>query len=209
MANGVRLILASASPRRRQLLDEAGYGFEVDPSGVDEDRLAQGCPPKSLPQFLAEAKADDVAARHARQPVVILAADTVAYTSTGEVLGKPRHRADAERMLRALVGTVHHVVTGYCCIRVDDNRRLAGRVRSDVTMRAVSDVELNAYLDTGLWKGKAGAYGIQDEPGGAEGGGGGDLFIESIGGELTNIIGLPMPQIVDALDTLGVTRDVA
>ena len=200
-----RLILASASPRRRQLLAEAGYAFAVEPADVDEDAFVGRVDPHDLPRRLAEVKADAVAARHAGEPVVVLAADTVVYSALGEVLNKPRDRDDARRMMRTLSGTLHRVVTGYCAVRCDDPaRRRSGAVRSDVLMRPLGDAEVEAYLDTGEWTGKAGGYGIQDTPGKAIGAG--DLFIESITGELTNIVGLPMPQVIDALEELGVRR---
>ena len=198
-----RLILASASPRRRELLAEAGYDFDVEAAGLDEAAAGRGVLPHRLPRALAEAKADVVAARHADEAVVVLAADTVAYTATEEVLGKPLDRDDAKRMLRALSNTSHAVVTGWAAIRIDDGRRLGGHVRSDVVMRDLSDRDLDHYLDTGEWRGKAGAYGVQDGPGGP------DPFVLRIEGELTNVIGLPMPQVVEALAELGVERESA
>ena len=195
-----RLILASASPRRRELLDEAGYDFDVQPSGVDEDALSKGVDPHDLPLLLATAKAEDVAGRHQGRGVVILSADTVAYAG-GQVLGKPTGRDDARRMLRLMAGSLHHVVTGYALVRCDDGRRRTGKVRSGVLMRPVSDDELERFLDPNQWQGKAGAYGIQDTPGGPA-----DPFVEQITGELSNIVGLPMPQVVEALDELGVRR---
>jgi septum formation protein len=198
----IRLILASASPRRRLLLAEAGYQFDIEPPDVDETALAAGIPADALPRRLAEAKAGFVAAHHAGRRVVVLGADTVVYGAQGEVLGKPLDRADAGRMLRALSGSLHRVVTAVCCIRCDDGRERSTQVRSDVLMRPLSEAEIEAYLDTGEWEGKAGGYGIQDTPG--RNIGEGDPFIESIGGELTNIVGLPMPQVIDLLDELGV-----
>ena len=195
----MRLILASGSPRRRDLLAEAGFAFDVEPSGVDEAALAAGVDPFELPQVLAVAKARDVAARHDGEAAVVLAADTVVYAA-GEVLGKPIGRADAGRMMRLLSGSLHSVVTGYCLLRRDANREVAGKVRSDVLMRPISDAEIALYLDGGAWQGKAGGYGLQDEPGGR------DPFVEQISGELTNIVGLPMPQVIDALGDFGVER---
>jgi septum formation protein len=197
-----RLILASGSPRRKDLLAEAGYAFTVEPADVDEERLAEGVAPHRLPRHLADIKAEAVAKLHASEPVVILAADTIALAADETVLGKPRDRADAARMLRVLSGTVHRVVTGWSMVRCDDGRRLGGHVRSDVIFRPLSDGDIAGYLDTGAWHGKAGGYGLQDEPGCEPGGGA--PFVESISGELTNIIGLPMPQVVEALGELGV-----
>ena len=196
----MRLILASASPRRRDLLDEAGFSFEVEPSSVDETALSVSVDPFELPQTLAVAKARDVAARHDGEAAVVLAADTVVYAA-GEVLGKPADRADAARMMRLLSGSLHSVVTGHCLIRCDTKQQVAGKVRSDVLMRPISVDEIETYLDTNQWRGKAGGYGLQDEPGGRDAGG---PFVEQISGELTNIVGLPMPQVIDALAELGI-----
>lgn len=199
-----RLILASASPRRRMLLEEAGYQFTIEPSSVDEEAVARENDPLRLPAMLADAKAADVAEKHRGEAVVVLAADTAVYTSHGEVLGKPADAEDARRMLRALMGTLHRVVTGIALVRCNDGRRKSDLVRSDVLMRPLSDEEIEAYIKGGAWQGKAGGYGIQDTPGqdiGAR-----DPFIESITGELTNIVGLPMPQVIDVLEELGVGR---
>ena len=193
----MRLILASASPRRRDLLAEAGFAFDVDPSGVDEAALSVGVDPFELPQVLAVAKARDVAARHGGGAAVVLAADTVVYAG-GAVLGKPAGRDDAGRMMRLLSGSLHSVVTGYCLLRRDAKRSIAGKVRSDVLMRPISGDEIERYLDGGAWQGKAGGYGLQDQPGEDR------PFVEQITGELTNIVGLPMPQVIDALGDLGV-----
>ena len=182
-------------------MEEAGYTFDVIAADVDEEAIALDLPPRDVPLVLARAKAFAVSASLGGEPAVLLAADTVAYTAAGEPLGKPADREDAARMLRKLFGTVHHVATGYVCHRVDTGDTIAGKVRSDVTMREVGEDELARFLDTGDWEGKAGAYGIQDEPGAAAGS---DPFVESINGELTNIIGLPMPQVVDSLARLGV-----
>ena len=199
-----RLILASASPRRRQLLEEAGYAFDTEPPDADEEALGRGVEPAKLPVVLASHKAGVVAERHRGEAAVVLAADTVVYSSLGEPLGKPLDADDARRMLRLLSGSLHAVVTAFTCTRCDDGAGVAGRVRSDVLMRPLSEDEIEAYVASEAWRGKAGGYGIQDEPGQALGQG--DPFIERISGELTNIVGLPMPQVIDALRTLGVGR---
>ncbi len=204
MSQGPRLILASASPRRRQLLEEAGYRFQVEPANVDEEALAANAEALRLPEALATAKAEAVAGALANRPVVILAADTVVYGAGGELLGKPVDHEDARRMMRTLSGSLHQVVTGFCCLRSEDGARRSGMVRSDVLMRVLTEAEIEAYVASGDWEGKAGGYGIQDTPGLAIGAG--DPFIEGITGELTNIVGLPMPQVIDALEGLGVRR---
>ncbi len=194
------LILASASPRRAALLREAGYTFDVRPSTVDEEALAATLDAFHLPGLLAEAKAKDVAAQSPDQAVV-LAADTVVYTALDEVLGKPADRDDAARMLRLLGGSIQRVVTGLCLIDAAADTRRCGMICSNVTMRPLSDADIEAYLDTGTWQGKAGAYGIQDTPGASEPGG---PFVTNIDGELTNVVGLPMPQVVEWLAHVGI-----
>ncbi len=184
------------------LLAEAGFRFKVEPADLDEEALATRHDPRLLPQALAEAKAAAVAGRFSGETVVVLAADTVVYSSLGEVLNKPANAEDARRMLRTLSGSLHCVVTGFSAIRCNDGRCICGQVRSDVLMRPLSDAEVDDYVRSGSWEGKAGGYGVQDTPG--SGLGHGDPFIESITGELTNIVGLPMPQVVDALLELGV-----
>lgn len=201
----MQLILASASPRRAALLREAGYDFTIRPADVDEEGFAVGVEASVLPVRLAREKAQQVAGADAGAAVV-LGADTVVLSSLGEVLGKPADAADARRMLGTLSGSLHHVTTGFCAIRTDDRQRLEGSVTSDVLMRVLTEAEIDAYVATGAWQGKAGGYGIQDTPGREIGEG--DPFIEKISGELTNIIGLPMPQVIEALDALGVARDV-
>lgn len=194
------LILASASPRRAALLEEAGFRFEIVPSTVDEDALTPTLDSHELPAALAVAKGEDVAARSPRG-VVVLAADTVVYTQVDQILGKPADRDDARRMLALLGGSIQRVVTGLCVIDNQTGVRRSGMVRSDVTMRPLSDADIDAYLATGGWRGKAGAYGIQDEPGAGDPGG---PFVTNIDGELTNIVGLPMPQVVEWLAEVGV-----
>ena len=198
-----RLILASASPRRRRLLEEAGYRFSVEPANLDEDAHCDGSiPPRQQVEKLAVLKAHTVAQQYAGECVVVLAADTIVVSSTGEVLNKPADRVDARRILLCLSGTLHHVITGFCCTRCDDGRQVSRAEVSAVLMRRLSEADLEAYLDRGQWEGKAGAYGIQDDPGRQIGEG--DPFIESVSGELTNIVGLPMPQVIESLAKLGV-----
>ena len=189
-----QLTLASASPRRAELLAEAGFVFDVVAADVDEDALSVGVGPRELPRVLAEAKAKAVEVAG-----VVLAADTVAYAADGTVLGKPTDAEDCRRMLRMLADTQHKVVTGFC---VRGGGRLVSKaVKSDVIMRPLTDADIDAYVATGQWRGKAGGYGIQDEPGTGQGR---DPFVERLEGELTNVIGLPMPQVIDALADFGI-----
>lgn len=202
----MQLILASASPRRSKLLEEAGYRFEVRPADIDEEAAGQGVRGSQLPLRLAREKATGVSGAHAGPPAVVLAADTVVFARGDEALGKPRDADEARRMLQKLSGSLHRVATGFCAVRTDDGRLLEGVVTSHVMMRPLAGHEIEAYIRSGDWKGKAGGYGIQDTPGREIGEG--DPFIEQISGELTNIVGLPMPQVIEVLDQLGVGRDL-
>jgi septum formation protein len=182
----VRLILASASPRRRQLLTEAGYVFEVDPSQIDEPEPDSQTPVTDYVAWLAWRKAASVARR--RQTGLILGADT-ACSVDGEILNKPVDRADAERMIRLQEGRELEVVTGLCLYRAD-SEDWVGAV--DVTVchcRVLTNEERLEYLDSGLWEGKAGAYGVQDN----------DPFVTIVRGSWSNVVGLPMERLAALL----------
>ena len=174
-----QLVLASASPRRRELLLAAGYEFEVHPADVDEDDF----PPQSLPSDvalgLARRKAEAMSERFPDR--VVLAADTVVAFGD-HILGKPHDAADARNMLRLLAGTTHVVITGVAVIHTLANFDKAAKVLSAVHMRPLTDGEVNAYVATNEWVGKAGGYGIQHK----------DPFVRKIGGDFSNIVGLPM-----------------
>ena len=186
-----RLVLASASPRRQELLREAGYAFDVDPPNIDEEDYPRSLTPPELAEFLALAKARAVAARHPDD--VVLAADTV--VALGEQsLGKPLDAADARRMLRLLGGTTHHVITGVAVVRASTKLVLHSRVTSAVHMRQLTDAEVEAYVAGGEWQGKAGGYGIQDQ----------DPFVTRTAGCHTNIVGLPMTDTARLLAEAGI-----
>jgi len=180
------LVLASASPRRRQLLAEAGYSFEVDPSDIDEPEPAPGVSPADYAVGLSWRKASAVASR--REKGLILAADTVCAVGN-EILNKPLDRADAERMIRLQEGRDTEVLTGLCLYRAD-RREWVGAVEvSVVRFRPLDDAERVAYLDSGRWEGKSGAYGVQDR----------DPFVKVAGGSFSNVVGLPMERLAELL----------
>jgi septum formation protein len=174
-----RFILASASPRRQDLLRHAGYAFDIDPADVDEDDYPQGMLPTAIALRLAEAKARAVAARHPDD--VVLAADTVVAFGDSP-LGKPADPAHARQMLQLLSGTTHIVVTGVCVIRQAPEFVRAARAMSAVKMRFLTPGEIDRYIASNEWQGKAGGYGIQDK----------DPFVVRQSGSHTNIVGLPM-----------------
>lgn len=189
--NSPRLILASASPRRQQLLNGAGYSFEVYPAAIDESDVPSGLSAGDLAEYLAQRKAEVVGAQF--PDAVILAADTV-VSFADRVLGKPKDAADAARMLRLLSGTVHSVITGVAVIRATDQFFRHSRVISVVEMRSLSEAEIAAYVASKEWEGKAGGYGIQDP----------DPFVSRISGCQTNIVGLPMTTTADLLREAGI-----
>jgi septum formation protein len=185
----LRLVLASASPRRRELLARLGLDPLIRPADIDETPRP-GEDPHDLVVRLASAKAATSLARGDAEEVV-LAADTEVVLD-GQVLGKPRDRDDAARMLRRLAGRSHEVVTGVAVRRGGTAR--ATRVTTEVRFRPVSDAEIAWYVATGEPDGKAGAYGLQ---------GAGAALVERIHGSDTNVIGLPLAETITLLRQVG------
>jgi septum formation protein len=175
------LILASSSPRRQSLLSEAGYTFTVHPADIDEENFPATLLPSDVARHLALAKAEKVSGQF--PDAVILAADTVvAFGDT--MLSKPKDANDARRILSLLSGTTHIVITGLAVHHRAANFARQQKVMSAVHMRAISNQELDRYIESGQWQGKAGAYGIQDP----------DPFVTRLAGSQSNIVGLPMQQ---------------
>lgn len=198
------IVLASASPRRRALLAEAGVDFEVLPADVDET-LAAGTVPESGAVLLASRKARAVAARIA--PLVnryVLAADTVVAVDTSRgvtLLGKPESPAEARAMLAALSGTRHRVVTGVCALRAHDRREEAAFERTFVQMRVIEPAEIEAYVASGEWRDKAGGYAIQETA---------DQFVLALAeGGFDNVVGLPVQLALELLRRIGAPCPVA
>ena len=182
------LILASTSPRRKQLLTEFGYQFESDPPSDDaECGVCSGETPPELVVRLARQKAVDVAVRY--NFAIILGCDTVAECY-GQVLGKPRDREDARRMLSLIRGREHRVHSGICLWIRPEDQVLLQVDTTTLFMDDVSDEHLEDYLDTNKWEGKAGAFGYQD---------GWDWLHVTKGSE-TNVVGLPMELLETMLD---------
>jgi len=180
-------ILASASPRRRQLLTESGYAFEVEPSGFEEPEPGHGESPADYAAGLAYRKAADVAGR--RRSGLILAADTVCVVA-GAILGKPVDRADAERMIRLQEGRDTEVLTGVCLLRAERSEWVGAVEVSIVRFRPLADREREGFLDSDRWRGKAGAYGVQDR----------DPWVEVARGSHSNVVGLPMERLAALLE---------
>jgi septum formation protein len=179
------VVLASASPRRRALLEAAGIAVSVQPPHVDETPAGDEAP-ATLVARLARAKAAAVDA----DAVVVAADTTVALGSL--IFNKPVDDADAERMLRALSGRTHEVLTGWCVRRGDIAED--GVVATRVTFRALDDTDIASYLATGEHRDKAGAYGIQ---------GAAAVLVDRVEGSLTSVIGLPVAEVVGALRRLA------
>lgn len=194
----MRLILASNSPRRQELLRAAGFDFEVRPSGVEEARLP-GETPESYVRRTARDKALAVAAAVASGPepidVVVLGADTEVVVD-GEILGKPRHLEDAARMLRLLAGRTHQVVTGVCLARPPGIVEALAHETTLVTFGGLGEQEILDYANSGEPLDKAGAYGIQ---------GLASRFVTRIEGCYSNVVGLPVARVYRLLQAVGVT----
>jgi septum formation protein len=193
----VRLILASASPRRRELLERLGLPFEVRPSGIEEP-LAAGVPASTLATTLARAKAADIAdrLRAAGEAALVLGADTLVVLD-GQPLGKPTSQGDARAMLRALRGRSHEVVTAVVVRDAEPaGRQLTEAVVSQVLMRDYTDDEIAAYVATGEPDDKAGAYAVQ---------GRGRRLVSRVDGCYTNVVGLPLRTTARLLRAFGLT----
>lgn len=186
-----QLILASASPRRRELLLQAGYQFTVEPAEADET-ARPGEDGIALALRLAQTKAEAVQARHPGE--VVLGADTVVEAPDGELLGKPADAADAARMLRLLAGATHAVVTGVCVC--SPARTEAAAALTYVTFQALDDAAIAAYVGSGEPMGKAGAYAIQGRAA---------LWIPRILGEYSNVVGLPLALAGSMLKAAGIS----
>lgn len=179
--NRPTLLLASQSPRRAMLLREEGIPFDVvNPRYEEPQPFGRALHPAELAEALSYYKARSVAGEHPGR--VILGADTVVAMGD-QLFGKPADRDDAARILTSLGGTTHQVITGVTLLCPADDRRLIRHDVTRVTMRRMSDDELRAYLDSGEWEGKAGAYGIQDTA---------DQFVEHTEGSFSNVVGLPI-----------------
>jgi septum formation protein len=187
----MKLILASASARRAQILRDAGISFSVLSSAVDETPYPNETP-QQMVQRLADAKAELVAAR-AVGPAILIAADTT-VVQDGQILGKPRSTDDARRMLELFSGRTHSVVTGVTVLRLPDMERRQFVETTMVTFASLSPDEISHYLSTDEPYDKAGAYAIQGYAG---------RYIPRIEGCYFNVVGLPLARLVSALQELG------
>lgn len=191
------LILASASPRRLELLRSVGLSPRVLPASIDEsplaDESAEGCVRR-----LAAEKGRAVRATVGERDAAILSADT-AVVVDGRALGKPRDRDEATEMLSALSGRTHQVLTAVWLGRADGGAERLLCERTDVTFRALPRRWIDGYLEVAAWRDKAGGYGIQEHAA---------LFVERIAGSWSNVVGLPLETLPQAFAAIGAERAI-
>ena len=190
MSNHGTIVLASASPRRTELMALAGIEFSVLPADINEDVLPGETPAEHVMR-LSQEKSDAVAGKTDGR--YFIGADTVVVLDE-RIMGKPADEDEAFRMLSALSGRIHEVITGFSVLDKISGIHLSRCVRTEVTFKVLSEAEIRAYIATGCPMDKAGAYAIQ---------GGAVHFIRSICGSYTNVIGLPMTELYETLYQLG------
>ena len=185
------LILASKSPRRRYLLEQAGLKFSVIPSSIDESKIPL-CSPETYVRILSEAKADDISKKYPEKWVI--GADTIVLKNN-DILGKPRSKDDARTMLKQLSGQVHQVLTGYAVCCKAKNKMFSETIKTDVLFKNLTHDEIEWYVHTREPFDKAGSYAIQ---------GLGTFLVKSINGSYTNVVGLPVCEVIEFLIKEGV-----
>jgi septum formation protein len=185
-----RIILASASPRRVELLKLAGLTFDVIPAGIDETALPQEEPSQHVRRLAAE-KALCVA--EGQPDCLVIGADTIVFID-GEILGKPASREDARKMVATLSGRAHEVYTGFCMANMNRGTRIIEVVRTTVIFREIAPDEIAWYVGTPEPHDKAGAYAAQ---------GMSASFVREIHGSYTNVIGLPLAEVIEKLKEIG------
>ncbi len=192
-----KLILASKSPRRRYLLKQAGLSFSVIPSSIDENSVPFSNP-ENYVKMLAESKAKDISKKYPESWVI--GADTIVLVDD-TILGKPKTKNEARKMLRRLSGKSHFVFTGYCICRKSKADFFSETVTTEVLFKTLSPEEIEWYIDTGEPFDKAGAYAIQ---------GLGTFLVKRIKGSYTNVVGLPVCEVIEFLirqQVIGLTVD--
>jgi len=190
-SNMKTVILASASPRRKELLEKIGLRFEVEPSNYEEN-MGLEVEPHELAKLLSLEKAKVVAPNH--KDTLVIAADTF-IVFEGKILGKPGTETEAKEMLETINGKPHSVITGFTIIDTDNNNALSRSVETKVYLRRLSSSEIDAYVKSKEPLDKAGAYAIQ---------GLGSVIVEKIEGDYFNVIGLPLSDLAESLKEFGV-----
>lgn len=198
MENTPKLILASASPRRKELLEQMGLCFEVQASEIDEKTI-EHLTPEELVQALAQQKARAVAERTIEPSIIVIGADTLVVIEN-QILGKPKDEEEAKQMLTLLQGRTHQVYTGIALLHVISGKASKELVRAsqtNVTMRVLSSQKLDWYIHTKEPMDKAGSYGIQ---------GLGSTLVQRIDGCYSNVVGLSIPLLDQMLSEIGYTE---
>jgi len=188
-----KLILASKSPRRSDLLEQAGLKFSIIPSDFDESSVTMS-DPESYVRTLAKSKAIDISKQHPDSWV--LGADTIVLIDD-RILGKPGSEDEARSMLKQLSGKTHRVITGYCLCCQTKNDIVSETVTTNVRFKILRDAEIEWYIQTGEPFDKAGAYAIQ---------GIGTFLVQSINGSYTNVVGLPVCEVMEFLIKKGLVE---
>jgi len=188
-----KIILASGSPRRKELLGKLQIPFDVEVSGYREDNNLK-LDPSELAEALSAGKAEAVAERHKDEDAIIIGADTFVVLN-GKILGKPHTPERARKMVKEMSGKAHSVITGFTIIHAKSGKKISKAVESKVYFRKLTDGEIDAYVKTGEPLDKAGAYAIQEA---------GSVLIEKTEGDYTNIVGLPLPALIEELKNFGV-----
>ncbi len=189
--NSTTIILASASPRRREILEKAGLKFQVDASDYEEEMVSD-LTPHQLARFLSREKAEAVARKY--KNALIIAADTF-IVFKGKIFGKPLTGTEAKRMLKTLSGKSHSVITGFTIMDTDGNKRLSRSVETRVYFKKMTMREIESYVKSGEPLDKAGAYAIQ---------GLGAVIVKKIEGDYFNVMGLPLNALMESLKRFGV-----
>ena len=188
-----KIILASASPRRCEIMKNTGFDFTVLKSNADESSIdGSKLPPEIYVQELALLKATDVVKKLAdkKDDYLVIGADTIVHFN-GKILGKPVDETDACNMLKLLSGNVHEVFTGFSIVRASDMTTVCKSVKTSVRFDSLSNELINAYVRTGEPMDKAGAYGIQGK---------GAVLVDGIEGDYLNVVGLPVKSLAQTLN---------
>ncbi len=188
-----KIILASTSPRRKELLAKTGLVFEVVASNYEED-MTLSLNPHELAKYLSRGKAEAVSKEHSN--AVIIAADTFAVFG-GKILGKPHTPEKAKETLTMLSSSVHSIITGFTVLDITGNKSISHTVETKVYFRTLIDEEIDQYVATGEPLDKGGAYGIQ---------GLGSKLVDKIEGSYSNVVGLPVEEVMMVLKEFGIEQ---
>ena len=186
-----RIILASASPRRVELLEKIGLRFKVEPSNYEEDMHSE-LEPHEFARKISLEKAEAVASKH--KNAIVIAADTIIVFGS-KILGKPHTENEARKMLETINGKSHSVITGFSIMDTGKNKTISKSVETKIHIRKLTPAEIDAYVKSKEPLDKAGAYAIQ---------GLGAVFVERIEGDYFNVIGLPLSALTKALKEFGI-----